>query len=61
MQALVEYNEGDEVYNTYGDLPNSHLLIGYGFAIDDNVNDTIQIEVSLNEKDEVYAGKKKIT
>jgi len=47
-------------YNTYGDLSNTHLLIAYGFAYDDNRNDTLKIEVILNDKDEVYAGKKKL-
>jgi hypothetical protein len=30
-----------EVYNTYGELPNSVLLVKYGFAVEDNPYDTI--------------------
>ncbi|KAH3663467.1 hypothetical protein WICMUC_005906 [Wickerhamomyces mucosus] len=39
--------EGDEVLNNYGAKGNEELLLGYGFAIENNKNDSIALRVKL--------------
>jgi len=39
-----------EVFNNYGPKPNSELLLGYGFAIPSNPEDTIVLKLGGSEK-----------
>ncbi|KAG7097316.1 hypothetical protein E1B28_004677 [Marasmius oreades] len=36
---------GDEIFNNYGVKPNSELVLGYGFSISENPDDTILLKV----------------
>jgi hypothetical protein len=36
---------GGEVHNNYGAKPNSELILGYGFALSDNPDDTIVLRI----------------
>ncbi|TFY66560.1 hypothetical protein EVG20_g4534 [Dentipellis fragilis] len=36
----------EEIFNNYGPKPNAELILGYGFAIPDNPDDTIVLKVS---------------
>lgn len=49
MVATKNIAKDEEVYNTYGELANSHLLHMYGFAeaYPDNHYDTVEISASL--------------
>lgn len=39
------YEEGAEVYNSYGRRPNFQLLLDYGFALEDNEWDFVDLEL----------------
>lgn len=39
------YKKGTEVFNSYGRRNNRHLLLEYGFAIEDNMWERVRIEV----------------
>ncbi|DAZ94728.1 TPA: hypothetical protein N0F65_012681 [Lagenidium giganteum] len=39
------YEQGSEVFNSYGRRPNSQLLLDYGFALEHNEWDTVDIEL----------------
>ncbi|KAH8114871.1 SET domain-containing protein [Phellopilus nigrolimitatus] len=36
---------GEELFNNYGPKPNASLILGYGFALEDNPDDTIMLKV----------------
>jgi hypothetical protein len=36
---------GEQIYNNYGAKPNSELVLGYGFAIPDNPDDTLVLRI----------------
>jgi hypothetical protein len=38
-------NPGTEIFNNYGAKPNSELLLGYGFTLPDNPDDTIVLKI----------------
>ncbi|KAH9983192.1 hypothetical protein BJV74DRAFT_851425 [Russula compacta] len=38
-------NAGAEIFNNYGAKPNSELLLGYGFTLPDNPDDTIVLKI----------------
>ena len=48
--ALILHNPnsaGSELFNNYGPKPNSELILGYGFAIEDNPSDTIVLQIGV--------------
>ena len=47
--AASRCKRGEEVFLSYGQLPNEHLLLFYGFALTGNGSDTIAIKVGINE------------
>jgi hypothetical protein len=47
MKTIKSCKRGDQLYNTYGDLGNSELLLQYGFI--DSDNPFTQISVSIKE------------
>lgn len=47
MRATKAIAAGTQVYNTYGDRPNSDLLRQYGFVDDVNDHDTVEISGEL--------------
>ncbi|OLL23179.1 Ribosomal lysine N-methyltransferase 4 [Neolecta irregularis DAH-3] len=62
MKALKPILKGEQIFNTYGDLPNSDLLRKYGYVQNDNVNDTVEIpgDMIINLCGEVEMKEKKI-
>jgi SET domain-containing protein 6 len=44
MKSIKDITQGDQVYNTYGDLCNADLLRKYGFTDDNNVHDLVEID-----------------
>ncbi|KAI7887800.1 uncharacterized protein EV154DRAFT_605310 [Mucor mucedo] len=47
MRAIKDIKEGEQIYNTYGDLCNADLLRKYGFADDQNEFDIVEIDGPL--------------
>ncbi len=45
--AARECKEGEEVFLSYGQLSNDHLLLFYGFALKGNMLDTVTLRVRL--------------
>lgn len=43
MKAITTIRQGEQVYNTYGELCNADLLRKYGFADEENPNDLVEI------------------
>lgn len=41
---------GQELFNNYGPKPNSELILGYGFSLPENPDDTIVLKVGGSEK-----------
>lgn len=47
--SLILHNplkKGEELFNNYGPKPNSELLLGYGFVMPSNPDDTIALKLS---------------
>ncbi|CAM9775772.1 unnamed protein product [Discosporangium mesarthrocarpum] len=49
----------EQVYISYGPKGNSDLLLLYGFALDRNPYNSVDVTVALNEDDELYEMKKR--
>ncbi|KAG5654591.1 hypothetical protein H0H81_011566 [Sphagnurus paluster] len=48
------FNKGQELLNNYGAKPNAELILGYGFSLPDNPDDTIVLKIGgINKKWEV--------
>ncbi|KAL0564514.1 hypothetical protein V5O48_017531 [Marasmius crinis-equi] len=47
VSLMIHYSAspGDEILNNYGVKPNSELILGYGFTISENPDDTILLKV----------------
>jgi len=43
--------KGDELFNNYGPKPNSELILGYGFSIPHNPDDTIVLKIGGHLED----------
>lgn len=39
------FPKGAEIFNNYGPKPNSSLILGYGFSLEDNPDDTIMLKI----------------
>eukprot|EP00930_Biecheleria_cincta_P047686 TRINITY_DN3310_c0_g1_i3.p1 TRINITY_DN3310_c0_g1~~TRINITY_DN3310_c0_g1_i3.p1 ORF type:complete len:925 (-),score=175.87 TRINITY_DN3310_c0_g1_i3:1016-3790(-) len=46
--AQTHCNEGDEVFISYGAKGNHELLIGYGFTLEHNPNDSVELVLGLD-------------
>lgn len=60
MRSIREISEDEQIYNTYGNLPNSDLLRRYGYVIAGSRDDIVEVPsemvidvVSSLPKDEV--------
>ena len=42
---LTETPAGAEIFNNYGAKPNAELILGYGFTLEDNPDDTIVLKL----------------
>ncbi|KAI8637666.1 hypothetical protein BD408DRAFT_353314 [Parasitella parasitica] len=47
MRAIKDIKQGEQIYNTYGDLCNADLLRKYGFTDDKNVFDLVELDGPL--------------
>lgn len=54
-KSIVKKDE--EVFNNYGPKSNSEFLIGYGFTIENNLEDSFIIPINLSKKDPYYSTK----
>ncbi|KAI0311446.1 SET domain-containing protein [Amylostereum chailletii] len=45
LQSHIFLPAGAEVFNNYGPKPNSELLLGYGFSLPENPDDTIVLKI----------------
>jgi len=45
-------NSGSEILNNYGAKPNSELLLGYGFTLPANPDDTIMLKIGGTRRDD---------
>lgn len=47
LVSEVETFAGDEIVNNYGPKPNASLILGYGFAMPHNLNDSIFLKIGF--------------
>lgn len=47
MRAIKDIKEGDQIFNTYGDLCNADLLRKYGFTDSNNPYDLVEVDGPL--------------
>jgi N-lysine methyltransferase SETD6 len=47
MRSIKPISKGDQIYNTYGELPNGDLLRRYGYVIPGSRDDLVEIPVEL--------------
>ena len=47
MKAIKDIKQGEQIYNTYGDLCNSDLLRKYGFTDEKNEFDLVELDGPL--------------
>lgn len=57
VYADRNYTKMEQVYTTYGQKSNAELLILYGFVVDRNPYDSIDLTVSLDANDPLYERK----
>jgi N-lysine methyltransferase SETD6 len=43
MRSIKAIPRGEQIYNTYGDLPNSDLLRRYGYVIPESKDDIVEV------------------
>lgn len=53
------YGKMEQVYTTYGQKTNAELLLLYGFVVDRNPYDAVDVSVAVDEADPMYARKVK--
>jgi SET domain-containing protein 6 len=47
MRSIRAIPKGQQIYNTYGNLPNSDLLRRYGYVIPDSRDDIVEIPFEM--------------
>jgi hypothetical protein len=50
MVMHKHFQAGEEVFNNYGPKPNDELLLGYGFVLPNNPDDTLLLKLPGNER-----------
>eukprot|EP00752_Nemacystus_decipiens_P006075 g5483.t1 len=58
VYADRSYKKMEQVYISYGPKGNSDLLLLYGFSLDRNPYNSVDVTISLDENDELYEKKK---
>ncbi|KAA8500067.1 Ribulose-1,5 bisphosphate carboxylase/oxygenase large subunit N-methyltransferase, chloroplastic [Porphyridium purpureum] len=53
-----DYKQAEQVYVTYGQKSNAELLLLYGFVVERNPFDSVELCVSLSEQDPLYDRKR---
>jgi hypothetical protein len=51
LKTATPFKKGDEIRITYGDMPNVRLLKWFGFAIEENIEDELYLELTLFKDD----------
>ncbi|CCH62227.1 hypothetical protein TBLA_0G02900 [Henningerozyma blattae CBS 6284] len=54
LAVVVPISEGEEIFNSYGEMPNSYLMARYGFCVRENPSDLLYLGkqlISLAAKD----------
>ena len=61
LESLGKGVAGTQAFMNYGPMQNSDLLLGYGFAVEDNQLETCVLDVDIqDEEDPLYAEKSRI-
>ena len=47
INSIKDIKEGEEIFNTFGDMPNSRLLQMYGFTEENNPHDDLYIDAEV--------------
>jgi len=47
MRSIKPISKGEQIYNTYGNLPNSDLLRRYGYVLPGSKDDVVEIQWQL--------------
>jgi SET domain-containing protein 6 len=47
MRSIQPIARGEQIYNTYGDLPNADLLRRYGYVISGLRDDVVEVSAEL--------------
>ena len=47
MRSIRTISKGEQIYNTYGNLPNSDLLRRYGYVIPSSRDDIVEIPCEM--------------
>jgi SET domain-containing protein 6 len=47
MRSVRPIAEGEQIYNTYGNLPNADLLRRYGYVIPGSKDDLVEISTEM--------------
>ena len=50
MRSIQPIAKGEQIYNTYGNLPNADLLRRYGYVISGSRDDLVEISAELITK-----------
>ena len=58
MYSDKDYNKFDQIFATYGQKNNLELLVLYGFMLERNPFDSIDLRISLSPNDKIYLKKK---
>lgn len=57
MYSDKDYNKFDQIFTTYGQKSNLELLILFGFILERNPFDSIELRISLSSKDSLFLKK----
>lgn len=57
IEAKIEIERGEQVYDSYGRKCNSRYFLNYGFVVEDNDANEVPITISLREDDPLYSVK----
>jgi len=63
VSAIRSVKKGHQIYQFYGPYPNSKLLLDYGFILDSNSFDSVEVEpvyFGVNPEDELFSLKERI-
>lgn len=59
MYADKDYNKFDQIFTTYGQKTNLELLVLYGFILERNPFDSIELRISISGKDLLFEKKER--
>ena len=59
MYADKDYNKFDQIFTSYGQKANLDLMVLYGFLLERNPYDSIELRISVSQNDPLFEEKKK--